>query len=1664
MASALQPPKGPFSPFESETFCKDVSIELDEDIGAASISPSGRDVVLANKRGLQIIDLDNPYSAPRQILNKTDWEVADVQWSPFASRSNWIAGTCNQKALIYNVGMSHQTYHAPIQFTLHSHERAITDINFSAHNPDVLATCAVDSYIMTWDLRDPGRETGVLQANRYGRFPLSPTTIQEWTRNESLDMSELAFKLDDLPTSRHREPHKPTEQFANFEAAASQVKWNRRDEFILASSHDKYVHIWDTRKGATPLTTILAHNNKVCGIDWHRSIKTTILTCSLDKTIKIWDDVGIRSDIFKPSTTIRTLHPVRRARHTPFPNGILSIPQRGDTGLSLYTQTPPKDVDKKTGAAQPAHVFQAHAENSEVLEFLWRARGSAEGGFDDREFQLVSLGTDRHLNLYTVPSQTLFNAVGFKKGVPVVENITNTRKDADYASYRDGPQEALPTNPLASGLSALMQNAGRLDSVNRMQLDDQRATMTAQTIRQLGIADVANNMRWIHGVKVGERHQDLGADVQSSSASKNQTSVEQQKDLKAEISHVGQRYSNIKFEKTDFQSRSITVTLNGPWGEPDHSIGRKSDRKLVFLRLTIYFPDAYPNITGLIANPLEVKFHKTTAAIDENTAAQLQEDLLTIADRFATVGLEALDAVVCYALGERSLEDTLAAASTQSQDAEWPPAVSRSTSSDDEDEDAYDGIGQNLLDSSLSDANIPVPIQCTARFAAVGFLVLSRPPKPLNGTGLSDPVRLTRLPLQGPRNEIFESFGRLDPERGYGSESPTSSTGSWDMASSASTSSSSGRETNGPIGQFQPPLAWQRGSVRFLTQQSHPSSLGASKTNEARSVLTILGPSVEDLIPSKRKLAEEYRIFGDGPSVCLHNSEVARKSGLHDLADIWLLCKLILNNEVPLEILPQQHRREQVLVLARRALVRIKRKDSGLDLQFDEADTVTNPKLRGRIKWGHHSVVTWLVPALFDHFERQADIQMLAMLSCIFCEPAAREGVTSAMARMKQSSLPMSMEAPAFSLDYFSSADAAWSLFKPTISIPSTPAHSRYATPVNEFGWHRFTRTLGTYGSHGSSNGPWGSDTLPSEPVTPYSTGSTPPTVSRVPTLRSLASHTPYSSSPEQLPTHKRSSTANFANAIATLSRPFANAVSSSPPVKNRTDADLSTSAPTAGVTWGTTTFFNSGSQEKSPAPPPPRSKHGKRASFGQADRINIDYYSDSDSEYGDAALLQDAISEYTAPLTPRDDLEEGSIKVTLKNQDQFDDEASVSAPLLDMGKDWLYKAWREQYAEMLGRWGLISKRAEVLKYNGLISYFPPESSRAGSKAGSVHLAFKSEVGENASQPSSTPLSRSSTLAPPTGTQFRRTPTSSPRQFSFNPEAHEFRPGGESNDPFTLEGPSSAIQIPGVGGEQYPRSTGHSPSHSTAAPELLSLTPAFPGSLESSRSTIRSSRPSIGSRQHSTMSRNSARSSAAAAASTATATTTTKRGGGGKEQIYSCTICWLRVGGRFFLCPSCGHVAHFGCMDFDEETAIGAGIGWEEGECVVGCGCGCGFEGEEVGGQGEVEDLEEEADTVVGYEDEGGRGRGLETPRRRIAGTAIGGKAGWSAWPSSSASSPQRGDGTVTPQGRTRTRMSTTAAPYGFEGIGRWNEATDMSTAVASPGKRTGDKRGKRRP
>ena len=491
------------SAFDSPTFLQDGSFRLDKPVGSASISPCGRDVVLASRQGLHIIDLDSPWSPPRHLAHHTPWEVADVQWSPFAARDYWVVSTSNQKALVWNLALAHAQ--SSVEHVLHGHSRAITDINFSAHYPDILATCAVDSFVHCWDLRHPS---------------------------------------------------KPAMTFCDWFAGATQVKWNRQNSHILASSHDRYLRVWDDRKGAYPLRSIEAHATKIYGIDWSRTEITHLVTCSLDKTIKFWD---YAKDNDEPDHVLHTPFPVWRARHTPFGSGLLAMPQRGDHDLHLYDCR--IDVVKNFEHTVTAvHKFDGH--DDQVKEFLWRPRGNVTEDIHDREFQLVSWGTDRILRLHKVDEETV-GKVGYQKGMHVKRKMNITRKNAVYKTFREDP---LRTEGTTLGGDGTFNGIGALEIRSTPTIGMSRVPVPfIGGYGNGGFTSLINGQRpgdtsemdpisWMRGVKIGKREQSPSGGHQSvssiiSPSIETDPTWDNFESLGEEITHVGDKFKKVKFEE-----------------------------------------------------------------------------------------------------------------------------------------------------------------------------------------------------------------------------------------------------------------------------------------------------------------------------------------------------------------------------------------------------------------------------------------------------------------------------------------------------------------------------------------------------------------------------------------------------------------------------------------------------------------------------------------------------------------------------------------------------------------------------------------------------------------------------------------------------------------------------------------------------------------------------------------------------------------------------------------------------------------------------------------------------------------------------------------------------------------------------------------------------------
>lgn len=202
--------------------------------------------------------------------------------------------------------------------SLRAHTRVITDLNWHKFDPNLIASCSVDTFIHIWDLRDSKRPT------------LSLSAVAE----------------------------------------ASQVKWNKVSPYLLASAHDGDIKVWDQRKGTAPVQYLAAHLSKIHGLDWNPTSENLICSSSQDSTVKFFDITNPRRSDF----VLTTNAPVWRARHTPFGNGLVTavVPQlrRADHSLILWNT-----VTK----ASSLHTFIGHRDV--VLDFEWRKQRSNEVDF-----------------------------------------------------------------------------------------------------------------------------------------------------------------------------------------------------------------------------------------------------------------------------------------------------------------------------------------------------------------------------------------------------------------------------------------------------------------------------------------------------------------------------------------------------------------------------------------------------------------------------------------------------------------------------------------------------------------------------------------------------------------------------------------------------------------------------------------------------------------------------------------------------------------------------------------------------------------------------------------------------------------------------------------------------------------------------------------------------------------------------------------------------------------------------------------------------------------------------------------------------------------------------------------------------------------------------------
>ncbi|XP_063236858.1 GATOR2 complex protein WDR59 isoform X2 [Bacillus rossius redtenbacheri] len=283
-----------------------VTEHKDLQASAMAVDCTGLYALLAGRRYLAIKNLTDSSDTLHKVSHQSKYEVGTAAWNPSLLNKDMCAITSNQRIEIWSwqSGCELVPSHA-----FRAHTRAVSGLDWHRFDPNMLASCSLDTFIHMWDVRDP--------------------------RRPSLSLSAVA--------------------------GATQVQWNRLSRYLVATAHDGNIKLWDQRKGTAPVQYIAAHLSKIYCLDWSPHQENQLCSSSQDCSVRFFDTTAPR----RPENILSASCPVWRARYTPFGEGVLTVvvPQlrRGENSLLLWNLA---------NLTSPVHTFVGHTDV--VLEIEWR--------------------------------------------------------------------------------------------------------------------------------------------------------------------------------------------------------------------------------------------------------------------------------------------------------------------------------------------------------------------------------------------------------------------------------------------------------------------------------------------------------------------------------------------------------------------------------------------------------------------------------------------------------------------------------------------------------------------------------------------------------------------------------------------------------------------------------------------------------------------------------------------------------------------------------------------------------------------------------------------------------------------------------------------------------------------------------------------------------------------------------------------------------------------------------------------------------------------------------------------------------------------------------------------------------------------------------------------
>lgn len=217
-----------------------------------------------------------------QSVRRLVWQkgIFDVAWSE-DHPSQLLAGTADGRILLYNVDEER------LVLSRREHDQEVCHIDYSSAK-DTGPSILTSSWDKTLSLIDASRPDFPTVRRFPGHSELVYCGVFSPRRGSIFASTSRdgTFRVWDVRSP----PGSPLVVAQQAELLA--CDWCKYDDSLLATGGtDHVVKIWDLRKLPTPAGTLVGHEYAVRRVKWSPFFRSHLLTCSYDKTVRVWNPV-----------------------------------------------------------------------------------------------------------------------------------------------------------------------------------------------------------------------------------------------------------------------------------------------------------------------------------------------------------------------------------------------------------------------------------------------------------------------------------------------------------------------------------------------------------------------------------------------------------------------------------------------------------------------------------------------------------------------------------------------------------------------------------------------------------------------------------------------------------------------------------------------------------------------------------------------------------------------------------------------------------------------------------------------------------------------------------------------------------------------------------------------------------------------------------------------------------------------------------------------------------------------------------------------------------------------------------------------------------------------------------------------------------------------------